>query len=83
MGMDYLLRTRHLILCPLSQHVDVEDESWNTDLTLILGILLLSRSCTHPTWPIYNDEHVIHTVGPGCFGISGMNINIQKSDLMR
>lgn len=34
MGMDYLLRTRHLILCPLSQRFDAEqDESLNTDLT--------------------------------------------------
>jgi len=46
-----------------------------------LSLLLFLH--TYPTWPIYNDEHVIHTVGPGCFGISGMNINIQKSDLMR
>lgn len=39
--VDYLLRTRHLILCPWSHLIDVEqDKLLNINLTGVIGILI-------------------------------------------
>lgn len=77
--VEYLLRIRHLILCPLSYLIDValDDNLWTTlsDCARI-GILLCFLACM-PSFlhgHIYYDECVIHTVWAGCFGILAMNI---------
>lgn len=76
MGVVYLLRTRHLILCPLSHSIDIDQVESEHGLTVDDRYSTLF-SCTSPTWPLMmNVLFTLFDLGATHFGNEHPNKNL-------